>query len=152
MRLLASSAGRLLERQVTKRLEEWLSTTEPGLSASFTFFGGSILKCDLLHLRLDDFLFRIAFGVAMPNHPRIKWINGSSIAVDWFCLTAPNLHTILPSQCPKYLAYSSQATWACLCNPFFIKEICRALTFCANYLSHKEKNRFVAWPSAYFSI
>jgi len=37
MTLLASSAGRSLERQVTKRLEEWLSTTEPGLPASFTF-------------------------------------------------------------------------------------------------------------------
>lgn len=38
MTLLASSAGRSLERQATKRLEEWLSTTEPGLSASFTLF------------------------------------------------------------------------------------------------------------------
>ena len=42
MTLLASLAGRLLERQVTKRLEEWLSTTEPGLSASFTLFDGSL--------------------------------------------------------------------------------------------------------------
>jgi hypothetical protein len=38
MTLLASSACRLLERQATKRLEEWLSTTEPGLLACFTLF------------------------------------------------------------------------------------------------------------------
>src|SRR5512141_33170 len=40
MARLASPAGRLLERKVTKRLEEGLSTTEPGLPASFTPFPG----------------------------------------------------------------------------------------------------------------